>query len=129
MERIRQELNLTDRLEGVAEYFGYSLRRFRDQANAGKILGVTHVPGRGLVFFRQNDYEMTGPVSDAPKKYILPRGTISVAHEICSGASSGLVYQGQFAPKKNHHPEVELMAEPGCSGIIVKLIPMLPAKS
>jgi len=123
MERIRQEFNLTDRQEDVAQLYDYSLRRLRDQVVAGKILGITHIPGCGFVFYQDGAYKMLGPIPDIVQRYILPRGTASVAHEICRGAVSGLIYQGQLITRKRQHPEVELMAEPGCSGIIVKLIP------
>lgn len=123
MERIRQEFNLTDKLEQVAEFYDYSSRRLRDQAAKGKVLGISYEPSRGIVFYKEGDYQMFGPVPDLPQRFILPRGTVCVACEICSGSVSGLIYQGQFAPKQHQHPEIELMAEPGCSGLIVKLLP------
>ena len=123
MERIRQEFNLTDKLEEAAEYYDYSSRRLRDQAAKGKVLGISYERGLGFVFYKEGHYQMLGPVPDLRRRFILPRGTVGVACEICSGPVSGLVYQGQFAPKQHQHPEVELMAEPGCSGLIVKLLP------
>jgi hypothetical protein len=61
MERIRQEFNLTDKLEAVAEFYGYSLRRFYDRVAQGKVLGVTHVPGYGVIFWSDGPYEIAGP--------------------------------------------------------------------
>jgi hypothetical protein len=123
MERIRQEFNLTDRQEDVAQFYDYSLRRLRDQVVAGRILGINHIPGCGFIFYQDGAYKMLGPIPDTVQRYVLPRGTVSVAHEICSGAVSGLLYQGQLVTRKHQHPEVELMAEPGCSGIIAELVP------
>ena len=122
MERIRQKFNLTDRHEEVAEFYDYSWRRLRDQVDAGKVLGISHV-GQGFVFYSDGKYQMLGPIADIPQRFILPKGTARVAHEICSGPISGFIYQGQLKAKEHQHPEVELMAEPGCSGIIVKLLP------
>jgi len=121
---IRQQFNLADRLEGVAEFYDYSSRRVRDQVVKGKVLGLSYEPGLGFVFFLDGHYEILGPVADIPTKFMLPVGTTCVGLEVRSGAVSGLVYQGQL--KKKQHPEVELMAEAGCSGVIVKVLPFKP---
>jgi len=122
MERIRQVFNLTDKLEEAAEFYDYSLRRLRDQVVKGKVLGISYIPSIGIVFYELSSYQMLGPVADVPQRFVLPRGTVSVAHEICSGSVSSRIYQGQFIARQRQHPEVELMAEPGCSGVIVKLL-------
>lgn len=123
MERIRQQFNLTDRQEEAAEFYDYSWRRLRDQVVKGKVLGISYERGIGFIFYQDGPYQMMGPLPDIPTNFILPRGTTHVAHEICSGAVSGFIYEGQLIAKKYQHPEVELMAELGCSGVIVKLLP------
>ena len=123
MERTKQKFTLIDRQEEAAEFFDYSWRRLYDQAVRGKVLGISYERGCGFIFYEDGHYEMVGPVPDMPTEFVLPRGTTRVAHEVCSGPVSGLIYQGKFIAKKHQHPEVELMAEPGCSGIIVKLLP------
>ena len=124
MERTKQEFTLIDRQEEAAEFYDYSWRRLRDQAVRGKVLGISYERGCGFIFHQDGQYEMVDSVPDIPTKFVLPRRTTHVAHEVCSGLVSGLIYQGELIARKHQHPEVELMAEPGCSGAIVKLLPL-----
>lgn len=117
-ERIRQVHNKTDKLEDLSAFYNYSSRRLRDQIIKGKVLGVKHEPGLGIIYYDSGDYVMRGPISDVPQRYILPSGTTLISHEVCSGEVTGVVYQGELEDKV--HPEVEVMAEPGCSGIVVE---------
>jgi len=64
MERIRQHFNRTDKLEKVAEFYGYSLWRLHDQIVARKVIGITYERGHGIRFYGDSDYEMLDPVPD-----------------------------------------------------------------
>lgn len=115
------------KLREFARFYDYaredgSLRRFEEHAKQEKeprVLGIDYDHGEWI--FHCDPGEMRGLISDEPTRFMLPKETIRVAYEICSGLVSGLVYQGQIIAKGR--PDIELMAEPGCSGIPVRLFP------
>jgi hypothetical protein len=119
MERIRQEFNLTDKLEAVAEFYGYSLRRFYDRVAQGKVLGVTHVPGYGIIFWSDGPYEIVGPFPGGRTTILVPPDTVGVV-PYCSGLMSGFPLVTGLNLSKEH-PEVTISFPPFHSGKIVQV--------
>lgn len=119
MERIRQEFNLTDKLEAAAEFYGYSLRRFYGQINRGKVIGITHVSGLGNIFYSDGPYEMVGPLPGGQTTILVPPGTVGVG-PYCSGLTSGFPLISELNLSKKH-PEARIEF-PSChSGRIVQV--------
>lgn len=121
-------------LKPMSELYRVSTRRLYDYLTKkhkgfrATVLGVTHVGcGRVVTFDGREITEMTealGPISDIPERYLVPGGVTSgVNIEFMSGLVSGKIYQGKFFAYKNKPSQVELWAESGCSGVIVRLAP------
>lgn len=114
--RIRQEFNMTDRQQDIAAFYGYETwRRFKGQAVKGRVLGITYQHGRGIIFHKDDPYEMVGPVPDIPQEYLLPPGTQRVAVETVSGliSSQGYIVSTRLDLK---HPSGTFQVDEGYSG-------------
>jgi hypothetical protein len=119
MERIRQEFNLTDKLEAAAEFYGYSLRRFCDQVKKGKVIGVTHVPSLGNIFYSDAPHEMVGLLPGGRTTILVPPDAVGV-NPYCSGLTSGFpLITGLNLSKK--HPEATIEFPLCHSGKIVQV--------
>lgn len=119
--------NKTTRWQELGQYYDLSVRRLKPHAKENRIMGVTYERGSGFHFWGDwgTPYTMTGPVADVRQDFILPPGTIAIDLEIVPGEVQGRIYEIdlQLEPDRKK-PMVTLMAEPGCSGAIVRIIAM-----
>jgi hypothetical protein len=119
MERIRQEFNLTDKIEAAAEFYGYSSRRLYDQIGKGRVLGITYVPDHGVIFHTEGPYVMVGPLPGGRTTVLLPPGTVGI-NPFCSGLTSGFpLVTGLNLGRK--HPQATIELTPCHSGKIVQV--------
>lgn len=121
--KTRQQPNSADRIENLADYYGYSSRRISDRIRSGQVIGVTLSSRQAVVIKvdKNGQYLPIGPVADKAQKFILPRGTTGVAIVPVNGPVSGQVYQTSLDLRQYHMSQVTLQAADGCSGAQIML--------
>ena len=81
----------------LEERFEMSARRLYDNARAGRILGMTWTDGEWVI---SKDPGFEGPIPGAPRKVLVPPGTVGIIPELVSGLVSAQLFVGRLEPGK-----------------------------